>query len=122
MLEITESAAAEGYDKVIDAVDELRASGVRIALDDTGSGSVSLSNLFDVHADIIKIDIEVTRGIESDPMKEAMATALKSLADRSGAMSLAEGIETEEELELLRRLEVEAGQGYLFGRPESVAE
>jgi len=122
VLEITESAAAEGYDKVIDAVDELRASGVRIALDDTGSGSVSFSNLLDVHADIIKIDIEVTRGIESDPMKEAMASALRSLAFRSGAMSLAEGIETEGELDLLRKLEVEAGQGYLFGRPESVPE
>jgi EAL domain-containing protein (putative c-di-GMP-specific phosphodiesterase class I) len=122
VLEITESAAAEGYDKVMEAIGELRASGVRIALDDTGSGSVSFSNLFDIHADIIKIDIEVTRGIESDPMKEAMAVALKSLADRSGALSLAEGIETEEELDLLRSLSVGAGQGYLFGRPESMAE
>ncbi len=122
VLEITESAAAEGYDKVMDAIGELRASGVRIALDDTGSGSVSFSNLFDIHADIIKIDIEVTRGIESDPMKEAMAVALKSLADRSGALSLAEGIETEEELALLRSLSVGAGQGYLFGHPESMSE
>ncbi len=122
VLEITENAAAEGYDQVIDAVDVLRASGVRIALDDTGSGTVSFNNLFDVHADIIKIDIDVTRGIDSDPMKEAMASALKSLADRSGAMSLAEGIETEEELELLKGLDVHAGQGYLFGRAESRAE
>jgi len=122
VLEISENAAATGYDKVTDAVGELRAAGVRIALDDTGSGTVSFSNLFEVHADIIKIDINVTRGISSDPMKEAMATALKSLADRSGAMSMAEGIETEEELVLLRALDVQAGQGYLFGRPESVAE
>jgi EAL domain-containing protein (putative c-di-GMP-specific phosphodiesterase class I) len=122
VLEITESALAEGYEKVSEAIGVLRATGVRIALDDTGSGSVSMSNLFDVHADIIKIDIVVTRGIESDPMKEAMATALKSLADRSGAMSLAEGIETEEELGLLRTLKVGAGQGYLFGRPTSMAE
>jgi EAL domain-containing protein (putative c-di-GMP-specific phosphodiesterase class I) len=122
VLEITESAAADGYDKVTEAVGALRVTGVRIALDDTGSGSVSFSNLFDVHADIIKIDIDVTRGIESDPMKEAMASALKSLADRSGAMSLAEGIETEEELVALRALDVAAGQGYLFGRPEAAAE
>jgi EAL domain-containing protein (putative c-di-GMP-specific phosphodiesterase class I) len=121
VLEITESAA-EGYEEVIEAVGLLRASGVRIALDDTGSGTVNLNNLFDVHADIIKIDIEVTRGIDTNPMKEAMASALKSLADRSGAMSLAEGIETETELELLRGLDVEAGQGYLFGRPHSMDE
>ncbi|HLN07178.1 MAG TPA: EAL domain-containing protein [Acidimicrobiales bacterium] len=122
VLEITENAAADGYEQVTDAVGVLRASGVRIALDDTGSGTVSFSNLFDVHADIIKIDIDVTRGIASDPMKEAMASALKSLADRSGAMSIAEGIETEEELDLLKGLDVHAGQGYLFGRPESVSE
>ena len=122
VLEITESALAEGYEKVSEAIGVLRSTGVRIALDDTGSGAVSLSNLLAVHADIIKIDIVVTRGIESDPMKEAMATALKSLADRSGAMSLAEGIETEDELDLLRGLKVGAGQGYLFGHPESRAE
>ena len=99
MLEITEDAAAGDYEEVSEAVGALRASGVRIALDDTGSGSVSFNGLFDVHADIIKIDIDVTHGIASDPMKEAMASALKSLADRLGAMSLAEGIETEEELD-----------------------
>jgi len=122
VLEITENAAAEGYGEITEAVDMLRTSGVRIALDDTGSGEVSFSNLLDVHADIIKIDIDVIRGITSDPLKEAMATALKSLADRSGAMSLAEGIETEEELDRLRKLDVHAGQGYLFGRPESVLD
>jgi len=122
VLEIAENAAAHGYEQVTEAVDALRELGVRVALDDTGSGTVSFSNLFDVHADIIKIDIDVTRGIAFNPMKEAMASALKSLADRSGAMSLAEGIETEEELDLLKGLEVEAGQGYLFGRPESMAD
>jgi len=122
VLEISENAAAEGYDEVSDAVGALRSNGVRIALDDTGSGTVSFSSLFDVHADIIKIDIDVTRGIDTDPMKEAMASALKSLADRLGAMSLAEGIETEQELELLRDVGIQAGQGYLFGRPEMVSD
>jgi EAL domain-containing protein (putative c-di-GMP-specific phosphodiesterase class I) len=120
VLEITENAAAGDYEEVSEAVGALRAIGVRIALDDTGSGTVSFNSLFDVHADIIKIDIDVTHGIASDPMKEAMAAALKALADRLGAMSLAEGIETEEELNLLRGVGVQAGQGYLFGRPEPV--
>jgi len=122
VLEITEDAVAGDYEEVSEAVGALRATGVRVALDDTGSGSVSFSSLFDVHADIIKIDIDVTHGIASDPMKEAMASALKALADRLGAMSLAEGIETEEELDLLRAVGVQAGQGYLFGRPEPVPE
>ncbi len=122
VLEINEDAAAGDYEEVSEAVGALRATGVRIALDDAGSGSVSFSGLFDVHADIIKIDIDVTHGIASDPMKEAMASALKVLADRLGAMSLAEGIETEEELNLLRGVGVQAGQGYLFGRPEPAAD
>ena len=122
VLEITENAAAGDYEEVSEAVGALRAIGVRIALDDTGSGTVSFNSLFDVHADIIKIDIDVTHGIASDPMKQAMASALKSLADRLGAMSLAEGIETEEELNLLRGVGVQAGQGYFFGRPEPVAD
>ena len=122
VLEITENAAAGDYEEVSEAVGALRAIGVRIALDDTGSGAVSFNSLFDVHADIIKIDIDVTHGIASDPMKEAMASALKALADRLGAMSLAEGIETEEELNLLRGVGVQAGQGYFFGRPEPVAD
>ncbi len=122
VLEITENAAAGDYEEVSEAVGALRAIGVRIALDDTGSGTVSFNSLFDVHADIIKIDIDVTHGIASDPMKEAMASALKALADRLGAMSLAEGIETEEELNLLRGVGVQAGQGYFFGRPEPVAD
>ncbi len=122
VLEITEDAVAAGYDEVSEAVGELRAKGVRIALDDSGSGSVYLSRLLDVHADIIKIDVEVTRGIASDPMKEAMAYAIKSLADRLGAMSLAEGIETDEDLKALQAVGIQAGQGYLFGRPEPVGD
>jgi len=122
VLEITENAVDGDYEEVSDAVGALRDVGVRIALDDTGSGTVSFSSLFDVHADIIKIDIDVTHGIASDPIKEAMASALKSLADRLGAMSLAEGIETEEEFKALREVGVQAGQGYLFGRPEPVEE
>lgn len=118
VLEINETDAAEAYEGVSPAVAELRADGVRIAVDDAGSGTVSFSKLFDVHADIIKIDIDVTHGIASDPMKEAMAFALQSLSDRLGALCLAEGIETEEELRRLREIGVQAGQGYYFGRPE----
>jgi EAL domain-containing protein (putative c-di-GMP-specific phosphodiesterase class I) len=120
VLEISESAAVDGHLEVSEPLDLLRERGVRIALDDTGSGAdVSLQSLLDVRADIIKIDTVVTRGIQADPMKEAVAVALRSLAERSGAISLAEGIETEAELVLLRALEVEAGQGYLFGRPRA---
>jgi EAL domain-containing protein (putative c-di-GMP-specific phosphodiesterase class I) len=71
-----------------------------------------------VRPDIIKIDVDVTRGIENDQVRQAIARAFRSLAAGSGAMSLAEGIETDDELEMLRSLEIGAGQGYLLGRPE----
>jgi EAL domain-containing protein (putative c-di-GMP-specific phosphodiesterase class I) len=74
--------------------------------------------MLDLRPDIIKIDVDVTRSIEHDPVKQAIANAFRSIAAGAGALSLAEGIETEEELQMLRSLNIEAGQGYLLGRPE----
>lgn len=120
VLEIAEDAVAAATGDVVDALERLRGKGVRIALDDTGSGLVSLRQLLGIHADIIKIDTDVVRGVDLDVAKQAIAYALKSLAERSGAVSLAEGVETEEEAEMLGSLGVEAAQGYLFGRPAAI--
>ncbi|MGO9197871.1 MAG: EAL domain-containing protein [Acidimicrobiales bacterium] len=117
VLEISEDAVTDAGDGINEALTRLREKGVRVALDDTGSGLVSLRQLLGVQADIIKIDTDVTRGVDTDVMKQAIAYALKSLAERSGAMSLAEGVETEAEAEMLASLGIEAAQGYLFGRP-----
>lgn len=121
VLEISEDAVVDASEPVQAAIDRFRSSGVRVALDDTGSGLVSLRQLLGVHADIIKIDTDVTRGIDFDVTKQAIAYALKSLAERSGAMSLAEGVETEEEADLLTSLGIGAAQGYLFGKPSAIA-
>jgi EAL domain-containing protein (putative c-di-GMP-specific phosphodiesterase class I) len=121
VLEIAEDAVAGAAPDVVDALARLRDKGVRVAVDDTGSGLVSLRQLLGVHADIIKIDTDVVRGIDTDVTKQAIAFALKSLAERSGAVSLAEGVETEEEAEMLESLGVEAAQGFLFGRPEPLS-
>lgn len=121
VLEIAEDAVAGAAPDVVDALARLRDKGVRVAVDDTGSGLVSLRQLLGIHADIIKIDTDVVRCIDADVTKQAIAFALKSLAERSGAVSLAEGVETEEEAEMLESLGVEAAQGYLFGRPAALA-
>ncbi|MGH9297872.1 MAG: EAL domain-containing protein [Acidimicrobiales bacterium] len=118
VIEIAEDAAAELGPELSVSLDALHELGIRLALDDTGSGLVSLRQLLGLHADIIKIDTDVTRCIDSDPTRQAIAYALKSLAERSGALSLAEGVETEEEAEMLSSLGIDAAQGYLFGRPE----
>jgi EAL domain-containing protein (putative c-di-GMP-specific phosphodiesterase class I) len=118
VLEIKEGEAIEAYPQFSTAFDELRSSGVRIAVDDAGMADVSLRHMLDVRPDIIKIDVDVTRGIEHDPIKQTIAATFGSLAARAGALSLAEGVETKDELAMLRTLGIAAGQGYLFGRPE----
>jgi EAL domain-containing protein (putative c-di-GMP-specific phosphodiesterase class I) len=118
ILEVKENATMDDYQRFVGAIDKLRSTGVRVAVDDAGAGDVSVRQMLDVRPDIIKIDVDVTRGIEHDPVKQAIANAFRSLAAGSGAMSLAEGIETDDELEMLKSLNIGAGQGYLLGRPE----
>jgi EAL domain-containing protein (putative c-di-GMP-specific phosphodiesterase class I) len=117
IFEIKEDAAIEDYQRFTGVIDELRATGVRIAVDDAGLADVSLRHMLDIRPDFIKIDTDVTRGVDHDPVKQAIVMAFRSLAAQAGALSLAEGIETEEELETLRSLNIDLGQGYLLGRP-----
>jgi EAL domain-containing protein (putative c-di-GMP-specific phosphodiesterase class I) len=117
IFEIKEDAAIEDYPRFTGAIDELRSTGVRIAVDDAGLADVSLRHMLDIRPDFIKIDTDVTRGVDRDPVKQAIVMAFRSLAAQAGALSLAEGIETEEELEMLRSLKIDLGQGYLLGRP-----
>lgn len=120
VFEIKEDAAVEDYQRFTGAIDELRSAGVRIAVDDAGIADVSLRHMLDIRPDFIKIDTDVTRGVDHDPVRQAIVTAFRSVAAQAGALSLAEGIETEEELETLRSLHIDLGQGYLLGRPAYV--
>jgi EAL domain-containing protein (putative c-di-GMP-specific phosphodiesterase class I) len=117
VLEVKEGETTADYVLFTEAIEELRSTGVRVAVDDAGLAEVSLRHTLDVRPDIIKLDTDVTRGIDLDPIKQAIVMAFSSMASQAGATSLAEGIETEEELKMLLSLEVEAGQGYLLGRP-----
>jgi EAL domain-containing protein (putative c-di-GMP-specific phosphodiesterase class I) len=122
VLEIAENAATTNYQRFMGAIDHLRSLGVRIALDDAGAGDLGLQHLLGLRPDIVKIDTTVIHGIADDEVRQAVAYGYASLAKRAGAMSLAEGIETERELETLCTLEVEAGQGYLLGHPAFLGE
>lgn len=117
VLDIAENATVDNYHLFTEVIDHLRSLGVRIALDDAGAADVSLQHLLGVRPDIVKIDTTVIHGIAEDELRQAVACAYASLAKRAGAVSLAEGIETEAELAMLLSLEVETGQGYLLGRP-----
>jgi EAL domain-containing protein (putative c-di-GMP-specific phosphodiesterase class I) len=118
VLDVNEDTAVDEYEVYGHAVEELRRDGVRVALDDTGVGFVSLRYVIGVHPDLIKIGMDICRNIDALVPSQALASAICAFAERMGAQTVAEGVETEAELEELVRLGVESGQGYLFGRPQ----
>ena len=115
--EVTEHARIEDYGHLAGAVDELRAFGMRLAVDDAGAGFASLRHILNLNPELIKLDLTLIRDIHLDRSKQALAAALISFAEKSGAAIIAEGIETAAELKALVGLGVGYGQGYLLGRP-----
>ena len=115
--EITEHAPIDDYARLGEAVGKLRAHGMRLAIDDAGAGYSSLRNILELRPDMIKLDSSLVRDIDSDRSKQALASGLISFAAEIGSGIVAEGIESEPELERLVTLGVEHGQGYLLGRP-----
>jgi EAL domain-containing protein (putative c-di-GMP-specific phosphodiesterase class I) len=99
----------------------LRAMGVRVAIDDAGAGFASLRHTLLLSPDIVKVDISLTRDIDADRGRRALASALISFAEEMGMTIVAEGIETEAELKALRELGVRYGQGYYLAEPGPLA-
>ncbi|RIY02743.1 EAL domain-containing protein [Aureimonas flava] len=120
VLELTEHERIEDYGGLLAALAGLRARGMRIAVDDVGAGYSSMSRIVAIRPDIIKLDRSLVRGVDTDPMREALATALIGFADQCGCKVVAEGVETQGELALLSRLRVQAFQGYLLAGPMDV--
>ena len=117
VVELTEHSRIETYEPLLEALDGLRHLGVRSAVDDAGAGYAGLRHILRLHPDIIKLDTELTRGIDVDPVRRALAASLLTFADDIGADIIAEGIETPEELDTLRSLGISWGQGYHLARP-----
>lgn len=117
VLEITEHVPIDDYDVLLEAMRPARERGLRVAIDDAGAGYSSFRHILLIKPDVIKIDISITRGIDTDPARRALATALISFAREIGASLVAEGVETIDELETLEHLGVTLAQGYFFARP-----
>ena len=122
VVENTAHTIIDDYGALTAALAPLRESGVRIAIDDAGAGYASLRHVLQLRPDIIKFDISITRGVDKDPMRRAMVAALVEFARHSGVAITAEGIETAEELAVLKTLGVDKGQGYYFSRPKPAAQ
>ncbi len=117
VLELTEHVGVEDYATLLVALQRLRATGLRLAVDDAGAGFASLRHILSLRPDIIKLDIGLVRGITDDPGKRALAVALVAFGSEIDAVVLAEGIESAADLHTLRALGVRYGQGYHLGRP-----
>lgn len=117
VIEITEHAKVPDYDELNDALAPLRARGMRLAVDDAGSGYSSLQHIIKLKPDIIKLDIELTSSMDNDPVRYALGSALISFARATNCEIVAEGVETESELNVLQELCVHKAQGYFLGRP-----
>jgi EAL domain-containing protein (putative c-di-GMP-specific phosphodiesterase class I) len=117
VVEITEHFQVSDYDELTRVTRDLQDNGVRIAIDDAGAGYASLRHILKLQPDIIKLDMQITRDIHRDPAKQALAGSLTSFADSFGALLVAEGVETKEELAALTGLGVDAAQGFLIARP-----
>jgi diguanylate cyclase (GGDEF)-like protein len=118
-LEIAESTVAEDPDAAIDALGRLKATGVRIALDDFGSGASSLSRLRELPVDELKLHESFIAPLGSSPEDTLIVGALVDLGHALGLAVVAEGVERDSQLEQLRELGCDAAQGYAIGRPVS---
>ncbi|PCH64207.1 MAG: hypothetical protein COC19_00075 [SAR86 cluster bacterium] len=115
--ELTETAMRKNSDQFVKTICELQAMGYQIALDDFGTGYSSMSYIQEINADEIKIDIAFVRNIHSSEVNQKIIRAIVQIAKSTQAYTVAEGIETQEELAMLKELGVDYFQGYLLGRP-----
>ena len=116
-LEITEHEMGDISDAALDVIIRLRAAGIRFAVDDFGTRGSSLSRLRQLPVDVVKIDKSFVNDIHDDSSARAVVHAVITLGAELGLRVVAEGIENNEQLIVLRQLGCDGGQGYLFGRP-----
>ena len=121
-IEITESTVMQDIELSIRKLTELRQAGVGVAIDDFGTGYSSLRLLERLPVDTLKIDRTFIQALSDSPNGATLVSTIVSLARALGMKSIAEGVETVEQLDTLRRLQCNEAQGYLFSRPVPAEE
>jgi len=117
IFEVTEQEQVLDLDHLISILRAYRKQGFRTAIDDFGAGYAGLNLLADFQPDLIKLDMELVRGIDQDSVRQVLVDGVLGICRRLGIRVIAEGIETPGELEALRGMGVELFQGYLFAKP-----
>ncbi len=120
VLEITERTALDHVDSITDRVARLRKLGYRVAVDDLGAGYAALGALVAIRPDVVKIDMSLVRGVDTDEVRRGVITSVVAMCRTLGIWTVAEGIETEAELATVGELGCDLVQGYLIGRPGPV--
>jgi EAL domain-containing protein (putative c-di-GMP-specific phosphodiesterase class I) len=118
ILEITEHAAVADYAALNAVLKRYRANGLRLAADDAGAGYSCFRHVLDMRPNVIKLDMSLTRDIDKDPARAALASALTIFGRSIEAEIVAEGVETLAELNVMREIGVTKVQGYLLGKPQ----
>ncbi len=117
-LEVTESAAFDAFDLCMHVLHEVRdRCGARIVVDDFGAGYSDLQRVLALHPDIVKLDMSLIRELDRSTAQQRYVQELVETCHELGALVVAEGIETVEELEAVSSAGADFGQGYLLGRP-----
>jgi EAL domain-containing protein (putative c-di-GMP-specific phosphodiesterase class I) len=111
ILEITEHTAVVAYEELAEKLQPLRARGLLLAIDDAGAGYASFRHILNLKPDRIKLDMSITKNIDADSSRRALAAAFARFAEEIGTTLIAEGVETKEELETLQALGIDGAQG-----------
>jgi EAL domain-containing protein (putative c-di-GMP-specific phosphodiesterase class I) len=119
-IEITETTVADNIRKIADILYSLRKRGIRIAVDDFGTGQSSLQYLCELPVDTLKIDKVFTQSMLTNSASEAIIRSAILLGHELKLLLVAEGIETQEQLEHLKILGCDIGQGYFLAKPMPV--
>ncbi|WP_082929474.1 EAL domain-containing protein [Mycobacterium sp. 852013-51886_SCH5428379] len=117
VLEITEHDAVPNYGALDDVLETCRLLGMRVAVDDVGAGFASFSHVLELAPDFLKIDKSITRNIDVDDARRRLAHAIAEFAGQIGAVAIAEGVETQGELDALSAAGITWAQGFYLGRP-----
>ncbi len=117
VIEITEHKKIQDYSAIARVLAPLRSKGLRLAVDDAGAGFASLRHILQLQPDIIKLDRSLIHNLDRDNAELALANALVTFANSTGADIIAEGVESKGELAALKNLGVKLAQGYLLARP-----
>lgn len=117
VIEVTERSAIRDYGNFRTTLLQLKKMGFQIAVDDCGSGYATLESVAELHPDYLKVGHSLFHGLESDSIRRRLVDLVARCADSIQATTIAEAIETEEQLRICRDLNIALGQGYLFAKP-----